>query len=121
MPDLETIATLAKRRGFVFPSCEIYGGFGGTWDYGPLGVELKRNIRKAVVARERAVPATIWSAWTPPSSCAAGVGGLRPRRQLHRSAGRLPECRRRFRADQLEGDRVPRLRRRADASRGSST
>ena len=47
MPDLETIVTLAKRRGFIFPSCEIYGGFGGFWDYGPLGVELKRNIKDA--------------------------------------------------------------------------
>ncbi len=47
MPDLETIVTLAKRRGFVFPSSEIYGGFGGFWDYGPLGVELKRNIKDA--------------------------------------------------------------------------
>ncbi len=43
--DLETIVSLAKRRGFVFPSAEIYGGFANTYDYGPLGVELKRNIR----------------------------------------------------------------------------
>ena len=45
--DLETIVSLAKRRGFVFPSAEIYGGFANTYDYGPLGVELKRNIREA--------------------------------------------------------------------------
>lgn len=43
--DLETIVSLAKRRGFVFPSAELYGGFANTYDYGPLGVELKRNIR----------------------------------------------------------------------------
>ncbi len=42
---MDTIASLAKRRGFVFPSSEIYGGFGSTYDYGPLGVELKRNIK----------------------------------------------------------------------------
>ena len=47
MPDLETITSLAKRRGFIFPSSEIYGGLGGFWDYGPLGVELKRNIKDA--------------------------------------------------------------------------
>ena len=47
MPDLDTIASLAKRRGFIFPSSEIYGGFGDVWDYGPLGVELKRNIKDA--------------------------------------------------------------------------
>ena len=46
-PDLETIVSLAKRRGFVFPAAEIYGGFANTYDYGPLGVELKRNIREA--------------------------------------------------------------------------
>ncbi|GBD22976.1 Glycine--tRNA ligase [bacterium HR29] len=46
-PDLETVVSLAKRRGFVFPSAEIYGGFANTYDYGPLGVELKRNIREA--------------------------------------------------------------------------
>ncbi|MGI8926715.1 MAG: glycine--tRNA ligase, partial [Tepidiformaceae bacterium] len=46
-PDLETIVSLAKRRGFIFPSAEIYGGFANTYDYGPLGVEMKRNIRDA--------------------------------------------------------------------------
>jgi glycyl-tRNA synthetase len=47
MVDLDTLYSLCKRRGFVYPSSEIYGGFGGFWDYGPLGVELKRNIREA--------------------------------------------------------------------------
>ena len=46
-PDLDTIVSLAKRRGFIFPSAEIYGGFANTYDYGPLGVELKRNVREA--------------------------------------------------------------------------
>ena len=46
-PSLETLTSLAKRRGFVFPSSEIYGGFGSTWDYGPLGTELIRNIKDA--------------------------------------------------------------------------
>src|SRR5439155_5081092 len=45
MPDLmDTIVNLCKRRGIVFPSSEIYGGLRSTWDYGPLGAELKRNI-----------------------------------------------------------------------------
>ena len=43
--DLELLASLAKRRGFAFPSAEIYGGFSSTYDYGPLGAEMKRNIR----------------------------------------------------------------------------
>jgi len=47
-PDrMEQIVSLAKRRGFIFPSSEIYGGINGFWDYGPLGVELKRNIKEA--------------------------------------------------------------------------
>ncbi len=42
----EKIGSLAKRRGFIYPGSEIYGGLSGTWDYGPLGVELKRNIKE---------------------------------------------------------------------------
>ena len=73
--DLDTLVSLCKRRGFVFPSAEIYGGFASTWDYGPLGVELIRNIREAwwrdvVQAREDVVgldasilmPPRIWEA-----------------------------------------------------------
>ena len=57
---LDTIVSLAKRRGFVFQASEIYGGFESTWDYGPLGVELKRRIadawwRDTVLAREDVV------------------------------------------------------------------
>ncbi len=43
----EQVVNLCKRRGFVFPSSEIYGGFRSTWDYGPLGVLLKRNVMEA--------------------------------------------------------------------------
>lgn len=53
---MEKIVSLCKRRGFVFPSSEIYGGLGSCWDYGPLGVELKRNIKEAwwqTMVRER--------------------------------------------------------------------
>lgn len=44
---MEKVVSLAKHRGFVFPGSEIYGGLANTWDYGPLGVELKNNIKKA--------------------------------------------------------------------------
>ena len=47
VPGLETIVSLSKRRGFVFPSSEIYGGINAVWDYGPLGVELKNNVKRA--------------------------------------------------------------------------
>lgn len=46
MTSLETIISLAKRRGFVFPGSDIYGGLSGTWDYGPLGVAMKENIKR---------------------------------------------------------------------------
>lgn len=42
---MEKIVALCKRRGFIYPGSEIYGGLGGTWDYGPLGSELKRNVK----------------------------------------------------------------------------
>jgi glycyl-tRNA synthetase len=45
--EMEKLVSLCKRRGFLFQSSEIYGGLNGFWDYGPLGVELKRNIRDA--------------------------------------------------------------------------
>ncbi|MDQ3179775.1 MAG: glycine--tRNA ligase, partial [Acidobacteriota bacterium] len=46
-PNIETIVSLSKRRGFVFPSSDIYGGLGSSWDYGQLGVELANNIKQA--------------------------------------------------------------------------
>ncbi|MBQ6540714.1 MAG: glycine--tRNA ligase, partial [Oscillospiraceae bacterium] len=44
---MEKIVALCKGRGFVYPGSEIYGGLANTWDYGPLGVELKNNVKKA--------------------------------------------------------------------------
>ena len=45
--EMDQLVALCKRRGFLFQSSEIYGGFQGFWDYGPMGVELKRNVREA--------------------------------------------------------------------------
>src|SRR3954447_474939 len=45
--DMEKLVSLCRRRGFIFQSSEIYGGINGFWDYGPLGVELKKNIKDA--------------------------------------------------------------------------
>ena len=42
---IDLLTSLSKQRGFIFQSSEIYGGLGSTWDYGPLGIELKRNIK----------------------------------------------------------------------------
>ena len=54
--DMEKLVSLCRRRGFIFPSSEIYGGLSSCWDYGPLGVELKQNIKQAwwrAVVQER--------------------------------------------------------------------
>jgi glycyl-tRNA synthetase len=47
MVSMDKLVSLCKRRGFIYPSSEIYGGLNGCWDYGPLGVDLKRNIKAA--------------------------------------------------------------------------
>jgi glycyl-tRNA synthetase len=47
LKDMADLVSLCKRRGFVFPSSEIYGGINACWDYGPLGIELKRNVKEA--------------------------------------------------------------------------
>ena len=44
---MEKIVALSKNRGFIYPGSEIYGGLANAWDYGPLGVELKNNVKKA--------------------------------------------------------------------------
>ena len=45
LKDLDKLVSLAKRRGIIFPSSEIYGGLASVWDYGPVGVEIKRNVK----------------------------------------------------------------------------
>ena len=106
-PDMDTIVSLCKRRGFIFPSSEIYGGFGSTWDYGPLGSLLKNNVKAAwvkSVAQERDDMVLIDAAIL-----------MAP--QVWRASGHLESftdplvdclvCRQRFRADHLESDRCP--------------
>ena len=65
---IETIVSLAKRRGFVYPSSEIYGGLRAAWDYGPLGVEMKSNIKRQwwksmIQERDDIVGLDSWSSW----------------------------------------------------------
>ena len=57
---LEKIVALCKGRGFVYPGSEIYGGLANTWDYGPLGVELKTNIKNAW--RKKPMPSSLYRA-----------------------------------------------------------
>ena len=50
---MDKIVDLCKSRGFVYAGSEIYGGLANSWDYGPLGVELKSNIKKSMVEKIR--------------------------------------------------------------------
>ena len=103
-PNFDVIVSLAKRRGFVFPSSEIYGGMAGFWDWGPLGVELKNNVKAAwwrhmvqlrddVVGIEAAVIMNprVWEA-------SGHVAGFSDPMVDCRN------CKLRFRADDLKGD-----------------
>jgi glycyl-tRNA synthetase len=102
MVEMDTLVSLAKRRGFVYQSSEIYGGLGSAWDYGPLGVELKRNIRE------------LW--WRDVVQRRPDVVGLESAILMHprvwEASGHLERfadplvdckaCQRRFRADKLD-------------------
>jgi hypothetical protein len=91
-PDLmEKLVSLAKRRGYVFQSSEIYGGTGSVWDYGPLGVELKRNVKEAWWRSDGARARRHRGAGRRDPDAPAGLGGLGPRRRVHRPAGGVPE------------------------------
>ena len=108
MADLfDTIVNLCKRRGFVFPSSEIYGGIGSSYDYGPLGVELKRNVKEQ------------W--WRATVALRADVVGIDAAiimaPQVWEASGHVATfadplvdctvCKRRFRADHLEDRDCP--------------
>ena len=58
--DMEKLVSLCRRRGFIFQSSEIYGGINGFWDYGPLGVELKKNVKEAWWQDMRSAIRTRW-------------------------------------------------------------
>ena len=104
---MEKIVSLAKRRGFIFPSSEIYGGLNSCWDYGPLGVELKNNVKRA------------W--WRSVVQLREDMVGLDASILMHpkvwEASGHIQNftdplvdckvCRQRFRADQLAGNRCP--------------
>ena len=105
--DLETLISLAKRRGFVFPSAEIYGGFASTYDYGPLGVEMKRNIRELW-----------WRRMVQERSDVVGIeAAIITNPDVWKASGHVDgfsdplvdclECRSRVRADHIEDDTCP--------------
>jgi glycyl-tRNA synthetase len=99
---MEKIVSLCKRRGFIFQSSEIYGGLNGSWDYGPLGVELKRNLKNYW-----------WQTMVHERDDIVGMdGSILMNRAVWKASGHedtfidpLVECfitKKRFRADQIE-------------------
>jgi glycyl-tRNA synthetase len=101
--NLETIVSLSKRRGFIFPSSEIYGGINAVWDYGPLGVELKNNVKRAW-----------WRAMVQDRNDIVGLdAGILMHPQVWVTSGHVgsfsdplvecAECHRRYRLDELPG------------------
>jgi len=104
------IISLAKRRGFIFPSSEIYGGFGSCYDFGPLGVEMKNNIKKAW-----------WDEMTKNQENIVGLDAailMSPKvwqASGHLTAGFADElvecksCHKRFKVDEIEGQTRDRL------------
>jgi len=108
MADLmEKIVSLCKRRGFVFPSSEIYGGIGGFWDLGPLGILMKNNIKKlwwkAMVEEKENIfglDSTIIhhpKVWQASGHTLSFTDPLRE----------CKSCHKRFRADKIKGDNCP--------------
>ena len=89
--ELDQIVNLCKRRGFVYPSAEIYGGFRSTYDYGPLGVADAAQRQGRVGPRDGAGARRRRADRRRDPRPAAGLGGQRPPRQLHRPARRLHE------------------------------
>jgi len=105
--NMDVIVSLSKRRGFIFQSSEIYGGTGSCWDYGPLGVELKNNIKRAW-----------WRSVVYERDDMVGLdAGILMNRLAWKYSGHeatfsdpLVDCRKckaRLRADKIEGDKCP--------------
>ena len=100
---MEKIVSLCKRRGFIYPGSEIYGGLSGTWDYGPLGVELKNSIKQLW-----------WRMFVQERDDMCGVdAAILMNPEVWKASGHVDgfqdplvecaKCKRRFRADQVEG------------------
>ena len=104
---MEKIVSLCKRRGFIFQAGELYGGLNGCWDYGPLGVELKRNVKDAW-----------WKAMVHDRDDVVGIdAAILMNPQVWVASGHVAQfsdplvdcrsCKSRFRADQLKENKCP--------------
>jgi glycyl-tRNA synthetase len=104
---LEDIVSLAKRRGFIYQGSDIYGGLAGTWDYGPLGVQLKRNVMNLW-----------WKMFVEDADNMYGIdAAILMNQEVWKASGHVEgfsdpmveckNCGTRLRADHVEGDKCP--------------
>ncbi|MDD5633977.1 MAG: glycine--tRNA ligase [Candidatus Omnitrophica bacterium] len=105
--ELKEIANLCKRRGFIFQDSEIYGGIGSVWDYGPLGVELKKNVKESwwksmVYDRDDVEGLDAAILMNPETWKASGHVG-----SFADMLSDCKECKKRFRVDHVKGDKCP--------------
>ncbi len=107
MIDMKKLVSLCKRRGIIFQSSEIYGGVGSVWDYGPVGIELKNNLKKAwwmsYVYKRNDIEGLDASILMHPKTWEASghVGSFSD------LLADCRECKKRFRMDKLEKDQCP--------------
>jgi len=105
--DLKTIANLCKRRGFIFQDSEIYGGIGSVWDYGPLGVEIKKHLKdlwwkEMIYDRSDTEGLDAAIIMNPEAWKASGHVGSFADTMVD-----CKECKKRFRINLFKGDKCP--------------
>ena len=86
---MDKLVALCKNRGFIFAGSEIYGGLANTWDFGPLGVEYKNNVKQRVVAEVRSGKPLQHGSGLRDSDEPRGLGCVRPCGRLQRPADGL--------------------------------
>ena len=104
MVDMDKLVALCTNRGFIYPSSEIYGGINGFWDYGPLGVELRNNVKAAwwqSMVRERSDIVGLDSSIIANPETWVASGHVA---NFHDPMVDCRVCKKRFRADQIEAD-----------------
>jgi glycyl-tRNA synthetase len=104
MVDMDKLVALCTNRGFIYPSSEIYGGINGFWDYGPLGVELRNNVKAAwwqSMVRERSDIVGLDSSIIANPETWVASGHVA---NFHDPMVDCRVCKKRFRADQVEAD-----------------
>ena len=104
---MDKILSISKRRGFVFQSSEIYGGLGSTWDYGPLGVELKRHVKESwwrSVVLERDDMVGLDAAILMHPQVWAASGHIE---NFSDPMAECSDCNRRFRTDDMDSENCP--------------